>query len=501
MTNALELTLTGIAHGGEAIGRHDGKVVFVPFAIPGETVRVAITEQKANWARARLLDVLTPSPDRVEPPCPFFGPPANPNGPGIEASAGLPQGSQAPNNRLKPPFQMSSATTFGIPVGPQRCGGCQWQHIAYERQLQLKQAIVQDQLARLGRLPNAPVAETWAVALTDEADPAWRYRNHVQFSITADGRPAYQQAASHDLIAVDECLLLSPALDAVHAALWAGAQGDGNQQGNQQGDEQPPTAASAGYKGKVWTLGDAPGRETSGPLLRRVSARSSAASGQTLVTLETDDDQAPELTLDLPASVALLHRDGQAEALVGQAFIEEEVHGRRYRISAGSFFQVNTAGAEALVDLALDFLDPQPSQRLLDAYAGVGLFALALAPFCRQVDAIEAAPSACADFAWNAADLPHVRLHEGDTAAVLASLSGPYHGIVVDPPRSGLGQAVITHLARLAAPRLVYVSCDPATLGRDAALLTQAGYRLRAVQPLDLFPQTFHVESVALWEL
>ncbi|MFZ1466681.1 MAG: hypothetical protein WAV60_21780, partial [Anaerolineae bacterium] len=104
------------------------------------------------------------------------------------------------------------------------------------------------------------------------------------------------------------------------------------------------------------------------------------------------------------------------------------------------------------------------------------------------------------DFAWNAADLPHVRLHEGDTAAVLASLSGPYAGIVLDPPRTGLGQAVITQLARLAAPRLAYVSCDPATLARDAALLTQAGYRLRAVQPLDLFPQTYHVESVALWE-
>ena len=198
--------------------------------------------------------------------------------------------------------------------------------------------------------------------------------------------------------------------------------------------------------------------------------------------------------------MALLHADGQAEPLVGQATIEEEVHGRRYRISAGSFFQVNTAGAEALVDLVLDFLDPQPSQRLLDAYAGVGLFALALAPLCRQVDAIEASLSACADFAWNAADQPQVSLHAGDTAAVLATLTGPYAGVVVDPPRTGLGREVVTHLARLAAPRLAYVSCDPATLARDAALLTQVGYRLRSVQPLDLFPQTYHVESVALWE-
>ena len=460
MTNILELTLTGIAHGGEALGRHDGKVIFVPFAIPGETVRVEIIEQKANWARARLLAVLAPSPDRVEPPCPYFG--------------------------------------------PQRCGGCQWQHIAYARQLELKQAIVRDQLARLGRLTDPPVAETWAVALTDDDDPAWRYRNHVQFNVTADGRPAFQRAASHDVIAVDECLLLSPSLDALHAALWAGATAD---EPESEPAEEPPIAAAASYKGKVWTLGAEPGDQpasrrarTPGSALRRLTLRSSAASGQTLLVVETSDGLAPELALDLPVAVALLHTDGQAEALVGQATIEEEVHGRRYRVSAGSFFQVNTAGAEALVDLVLDFLDPQPTQRLLDAYAGVGLFALALAPFCRQVDAIEASPSACDDFTWNATGLPQVSLHAGDTTAVLATLTGPYAGIVVDPPRTGLGRDVVTHLARLAAPRLAYVSCDPATLARDAALLTQAGYRLRSVQPLDLFPQTYHVESVALWE-
>lgn len=462
MNHVLELSLTDIAHGGEALGRHEGKVIFVPFAIPGERVRVEIIEQKANWARARLLAVLAPGPDRIEPPCPYFG--------------------------------------------PQRCGGCQWQHIAYERQLELKQAIVRDQLARLGRLSDPPVAETWAVALTDDDDPAWRYRNHAQFSVTADGRPALQQAGSHELIAVDECLLLSPALDAVHAALWAGATTDAPE--IEAAEEEPPNAVAT-YKGKVWTLGAAAtgrsagaGRrgDAPGSSVRRFTLRSSTRTAQTLLVLETSDGQAPELALDLPMGVALLHPNGQAEALVGQATIEEEVHGRRYRVSANSFFQVNTAGAEALVDLVLDFLDPQPTQRLLDAYAGVGLFALALAPFCRQVDAIEAAPSACDDFAWNARDLPQVSLHAGDTAAVLATLSGPYAGIVVDPPRTGLGKEVVNQLARLAAPRLAYISCDPATLARDAALLTQVGYRLRTVQPLDLFPQTYHVESVARWE-
>ena len=267
MTHILELTLTGIAHGGEALGRHDGKVIFVPYAIPGETVRVEVIEAKANWARARLLAVLTPSPDRVEPPCPFFG--------------------------------------------PQRCGGCQWQHIAYERQLELKQTIVRDQLARLGRLTDPPVAETWAVALTDDDDLAWRYRNHVQFNVTADGKPAFQRANSHDLIAVDECLLLSPALDALHAALWAGATTDEPQ--IEPAEEQPPTAAS--YKGKLWTLGATAGDRgapalrragTPGSSLRRLTLRSGAASGQTLLVLETSDGLAPELALDLPVAVACL---------------------------------------------------------------------------------------------------------------------------------------------------------------------------------------------------
>ncbi len=452
MTTILELELTGMAHGGEAIGRHAGKVIFVPFAIPGERVRVEIVEQKANWARARLLAVLTPSPDRIEPPCPFFG--------------------------------------------PGQCGGCQWQHIAYARQVELKHGIVYDQLQRLGRLPTPPVAEAWAVALEDVEDPAWRYRNHVQFSILPDGRPALQRIQSHDPIAVDECLLLQPALDALHAALWAGAT-----TGDWDADDSDSSAPA--YKGQRWELGQAPPGATEQRVgaLRRCALRVGVRTGQTLLVLETHDDQPPELALDQPAAVALLHTNGQAEALVGQAAIEEIVHQRRWRISAGSFFQVNTAGAEALLDLALDYLDPAPHHRLLDAYAGVGLFALTLAPLCQQVDAIEAAPSACADFAWNARDLSNVALHPGDAATLLPTLPGPYDGVIVDPPRTGLGQAVVAQLARLAAPRLVYVSCDPATLARDAALLTQAGYRLRTVQPLDFFPQTYHVESVALWEL
>ena len=453
----IDLDLTGIAHGGEAIGRHAGKTIFVPYAIPGERVTVEIVQEKAHWARARLLTVHTPSPDRVTPPCPYFG--------------------------------------------PEACGGCQWQHITYERQLALKRDIVRDQLQRLGHIPNPPVAEVWAVALEDQPDPAWHYRNHVQFSITPDGLPGLQRANSHDLVTIAECLLLQPPLETLHAGLWEGFAAS---EDDEAAPEEAPTS-----KGKLWVLGDDPEPDGQSGTARRarpqnnvtrLAIRAGLRTGDTLLVLETEDDTPPALSLDLPTAVALLRTDGGADALVGQAYLEEEIAGQRYRISAGSFFQVNPAGAEALVDRVVAFLDPQPGQRLLDAYAGVGLFTLVLAPLAGHVEAIEASPSACNDFAWNVRDQANVTLHTGDTEAVLSTLRGPFDGIVVDPPRRGLGDGVVQALARLAPKRLVYVSCDPATLARDAALLTAAGFGLRAVQPIDLFPQTYHVESVTLWE-
>ncbi len=459
-TSKIDIDLTGIAHGGEAIGRHAGKTIFVPYAIPGERVTVELVQEKAHWARARLLSVQTPSPDRVTPPCPYFG--------------------------------------------PEACGGCQWQHIAYERQLSLKRDIVRDQLQRLGHVANPPVEEVWAVALEDQPDPAWHYRNHVQFGITPDGLPGLQRANSHDVVAVAECLLVQPPLDEIHAALWEGLTA------GEDVDAAPGTIEEVpAYKGKMWVLGGDPQQNGqpgtthdtfSQSHITRVAIRAGMRTGDSLLVLETTGDVPPALSLDLPAAVALLRADGGADALVGQAYLEEEIAGQRYRISAGSFFQVNPAGAEALVDRVVTFLDPQPGQRLLDAYAGVGLFALALAPLVGHVEAIEASPSACVDFAWNARDMANVTLHTGATEAVLADLTGPFDGIVVDPPRRGLGDGVVQALARLNPARLVYVSCDPATLGRDAALLTAAGFGLCTVQPIDLFPQTYHVESVTLWE-
>ncbi len=422
MSNIIELTLDGIAHGGEAIGHHAGKAVFVPYAIPGERVRIEIVEEKARWARGRLIEVLTPSPDRITPPCPYFG--------------------------------------------PDLCGGCQWQHIAYQRQAELKQAIVADQLRRLGRIAQPPVADT--VALADPSAPedeacflAYGYRNHVQFALTPTGQTGFRRAGSNDILPVTRCLLVHDLLDELHGAL-----------------------------------------ELTGFPLREISLRAGINTGEMLLLLAGATEELPELELNMPASV-VLRTPRNLQPLIGHPWLTEEVLGRRYRISAESFFQVNTAGAAALVELVIAYARPRPGDVVLDAYCGVGLFSLPLADETGKVIGIEEAPSACDDFAVNAAGYDNIELHEGPVEDVLPALVAQEQRVdiaVVDPPRAGAGPHVVAGLAALGPRCIVYVSCDPATLARDAVYLIQAGFRLAEAQPVDLFPQTFHVETVTLWE-
>ncbi len=418
--DTITLELTGIAHGGEALGRHNGKVIFVAYALPGERVQARVVDEHKSWARAELIEVLSADVDRVDPPCPYFG--------------------------------------------PGRCGGCQWQHIRYERQLTLKQEIVADQLRRLGHVTDPPVRPTLAVG-----EP-WAYRNHVQFAVDPAGQLGFRRVSSHEIIAVDRCLLLHPLLDELHQEFQPG------------GGEEEAALELGGW-------------------LRRVTMRAGVRTGQRLVVFETLGDEPPELEVDLSVSCVLLRRDGQMQGLIGPPYIEEEVAGRVYRVSAGSFFQVNTAGAEVLVKLVQDYLAPHPEDTLLDIYCGVGLFGLAFKGKAGRLIGIEENPLACEDFAWNARDWDpeRVELHEGPAEEVLAVLDEPIDLAVLDPPRAGAGKEVLQELARLGPHRVVYVSCDPATLARDVQYLQAGGYRLVEVQPVDLFPQTFHVESVSLW--
>lgn len=403
----MELHLTDIAHGGAALGRHEGKVVFVPYAIPGEEVLVEIVEDKGRYAQGRLVEMLSHSPQRVQPLCPHFGSHA--------------------------------------------CGGCHWQHIAYQTQLELKQRIVQDQLKRIGHFESVPVKP-----VLGSPEP-WRYRNHVQFTLDEYGRLGFMGAESRQVVPIEECYIMHPLLDEIFAAL-----------------------------------------DLELPELKRLSLRCGVNTGQKTVVFETYEDEPFELEVDLPVFCVFLLSDGRTATLIGQEYIIEILAGREYRISAPSFFQVNTPQAEELVRLVKSYLAPTGNEVLLDAYCGVGVFGLSLADEVGQVIGVEGSPSAVSDARFNAGPAGNVEFIEGKVEEVLPSLKASIDLAVLDPPRQGCASEALAALDRLAPTKIVYVSCDPAILARDTRRLVQAGYQLVEVQPVDMFPQTYHIESVAL---
>ena len=413
MTENFTLQLTAMAHGGAALGRHEGRVIFVPYALPGETVRVEIVEDKGRFAFARLVEVLEPSPDRVPPPCPYFG---------LAAHGGA------------------------------GCGGCQWQHVDYQAQLRFKTEIVADQLTRIGKIA-APLVHP-----TIPDGSGWAYRNHAQFHPAPAGGLGFQAAASNDTIAIDECLILHPLLSDLYATLDLDLEG-----------------------------------------LLRLSLRAGTATGDRMLLFEMEEDLPPALESDLPVSCVLLLSDGRHANLIGHNHITEIVAGHTYRISGPSFFQVNTPQAGQLVRLVTEYLDLRGGETVLDGYCGVGLFTTHLAERAGLVVGVEMAPAAAADLLENSADLDNVEVIEGPVEAVIPDLDTSLDAAVVDPPRAGVDRFVLDALVARRPARLVYVSCDPATLARDAKRLNAAGYRLVEVQPVDMFPQTYHIESVALF--
>ncbi len=321
------------------------------------------------------------------------------------------------------------------------CGGCQWQFADHGTQLEWKRSIVAGQLQHLGGLPDPEVRASRA-----PAEP-YGYRNRMDFSVI-DGRPALFRGRSKTLVAIDHCWLLEPALAEL-----------------------------------VEKLGPLDG-------VQRLTVRVSATSGEALVVLT---GRIPRHADRWGASVVRRHRVGY-EAVAGDPWITETVAGRRFRISTDAFFQNTTAGAAALVESVVEAAELRPDDVVLDGYAGGGLFASFIAPLAARVVAVESHPVAADDLRHNTGDLGNVEVlehrverldREGWTVAV------------VDPPRSGLGAAAIETVARTMPRTVVYVSCDPASLARDARILTGSGYDLAWTVPVDLFPQTFHIETVS----
>ncbi|MCU0520675.1 MAG: 23S rRNA (uracil(1939)-C(5))-methyltransferase RlmD [Anaerolineae bacterium] len=407
MADAVTLELNTMAHGGEAIGRHEGRTIFVPYAIPGEQVRVEITEDHGRYARARLIEVLKPSAVRVDPPCPYFG--------------------------------------------QTKCGGCQWQHIDTAVQPRLKGLVTLDQLERVGKFKEPAVFEPFA----DES--GWEYRNHALFRVDPEGRLGFLSAQSHDIYPVNDCMILHPLLSSLLGSL-----------------------------------------DMVYPELEWLELRAGTATGDLMLLLQARDEQAPSLEVDFPLSIVQVNHDDAIAPLIGLDYILERIHDREFRVSATSFFQVNSAQAAELVNIVMGALDLKRKEHVLDAYCGVGLFTAFLAAEAGRVTGIEVNPPAVVDARHNLADAGNVDILEGPVEEMLAEVKGTVDAVVVDPPRTGLGTKVIDGLAERRPKRIIYVSCDPATLARDCQRLTRQGYGLEWVQPVDLFPQTYHIENVAM---
>lgn len=390
-----------MAHGGDAVGRHDGKAFFVSGALPAETVTVTDVVDRGRFAKARLLEVLEPNPDRVEPTCPHFA----------------------------------------------DCGGCQWQYAAYQRQLEMKRSVVAGQLRHLGRIEEPPVRPTVAPG------PPLGYRNKMAFNVI-DGRPAQFRKGTHTLVPIDACQLLVPELAELYSRL--------------------------------------------GPLdgVQRIVLRAGTRTGERLVVI---DGEVPAQADEWDVSVVHRHK-GQIKRLIGADHIHEVVAGVRFRITGPAFFQVNTPGADHLVDLVTEALDPGRDDVLLDAYAGGGLFTATAGRTAGRVVAVETGVEAVADLQHNlrANDCFNAEVVDGRVEDVLADPIDEWTLAICDPPRTGLGAEGVMGLVQPQPRAIAYVSCDPASFARDVRHFAEAGYTLEWATPVDLFPQSFHVETVGL---
>ena len=333
------------------------------------------------------------------------------------------------------------------------CGGCHYQHMPYEMQLSAKADILRDQLQRIGGLQDVPIHPA-----VPSPEP-FNYRNHIQFHLDPHGKLGFQAARSSQVIPISECHLPEASLNEVWPQL----------------DLEPL------------------------PGLERIGLRLGVDEEIQLI-LESRDPELFEFSVEeLPLSAVHLSPAG-AVVLAGSEQLTLEILGRYFLVSAASFFQVNTRVAEAMVRHVLEILPLEPSSTLLDLYCGVGLFSAFLAPKVSRLVGIEISPAACRDFADNLDEYNNVELYEAPVAEVLRQVDFHPHAVLLDPPRSGIDHPALDALLAQQAKELVYISCDPATLARDARRLTAAGYRLLQVTPFDLFPQTYHIESISLWE-
>jgi 23S rRNA (uracil1939-C5)-methyltransferase len=415
--------------------RTRGKAVFVPFVLAGEKIEASIVEEKPGFARARVDAVLESSPHRVEPACPYFG----------------------------------------------QCGGCHYQQIAYQQQVEIKKAILRETLKRTAKIDLPFEIEV-------HASPPWNYRNRSRLQVrTAPTFSAgYFKLASHDLLAVEQCPISSPLINRGIAALWQSG-----------GAGKVPQGVS-----EVEFFANSDDTQ----LLVEISCRAEARRVAVRAWVEDFRSALPEMAGVVAFRQTKAPMEFERFVSVGADHLIYQTQRAAYRVSAGAFFQTNRFLTDELVKIVTQ---GQSGKAAFDLYAGVGLFSTALACDFDHVVSVESSQTSSADLAYNlppngkavqaTAGRYLTRTPEGargGKGTVLPQVAGEPDLAVVDPPRSGLGDPVARQLASSGAPRVTYVSCDPATLARDLGPLLAAGYRLEQVHLVDLFPQTYHLETV-----
>ena len=433
------VTIEGYGEGGMGVARIDGRVVFVHGALRGEKCRVLILKTIKSVAFAKVLEVLEPSSERITPDCPYFP----------------------------------------------RCGGCTYRHIRYEEELRLKKQRVQDNLSRIGG-SDVTVEEILG------AQDTLRYRNKAQYPVSKDGAVGFYRARTHEVIECEHCLLVKPEADAAAEALR----------------EYMQSCRVAGYDEK-----------TGRGLVRHLYIRSNAA-GESLVCVLVNGDKLPKedrlVTLLRDAcpkctGIVLGTNTKKGNVILGDRYrtlwgsdrLEDTLCGKTFRLSVPSFYQVNRVQAERLYAKAIEFAGLTGQETVLDLYCGAGTITLALSDHAKKVLGAEIVPEAIDDARENAArnGVKNAEFFCGDASDVAKKLARENlrpDVITVDPPRKGLAADVVESIAEMQPQRVVYVSCDSATMARDVKRLADLGYTAQRACAVDMFPRADHVETVVL---
>ncbi len=442
----IEMTIDGLTHEGNGVGRHEGFAVFVPRALPGEKVKVKIIKVLKNYAVGRLVDVMETASHRTEPSCPIY----------------------------------------------KRCGGCSLQHLDYEEQLRQKRQWVVDNLERIGGI-QVPVHPTIGM------ENPWRYRNKAQVPIGVGGEKGglitgFFAPRSHEIIPMDSCSIQHESNDRVVEAVRE-------------------IAGSLGL-----TAYDEKKHEG---LLRNVVAKVGFRSGEVMVVLVTREESIPEpartrliegIRERIPAVKSIVQNinpkrtnvifGDRSVVLWGEKYIYDYIGDVKFAISARSFFQVNPVQTEVLYGKALEYADLSGTETVIDAYCGIGTISLFLAKRARRVYGVEVVDEAIADAKRNARlnGIDNVEFAVGEAEKVIPwwyAQGIRADVVVVDPPRKGCDRTLLDTIVKMKPERVVYVSCNPATLARDLRVLEDGGFKTVEVQPVDMFPHTGHVESVS----